>query len=570
MSTPRHAQDQPVAASDPVVPGPAGQMGPPAAEPGQLTRRPWWSRWALVAAVAFAGVVLFAAYLQTSRTQPVNSDGASQALQAWDMLHGNLLLHGWWLSDVPFYTTELPEYMLVEAIHGLNADALHVGAALTYTLLVLMAALLARGEATGGPAVTRMLLAAGIVLAPQLGSGTYVLLLNPDHVGSSVVMMAILLLLDRAGRRWWVPIVVGVLLAWVLVADSVVLYTGIIPLLVVCGVRVYQELVARRQPYTVVRFELALAAAAAASVLVAMIATAVIHAHGGYYAWPAVPGVVPLAKVPSNLRIGLEGIALLFGCDLTGMKLGLSAGFALLHLVGLALAGWAVGLGVRRFFRETSLVTRVLTVAVLINLAGYLVSTTVLTPVNAREIAAVLPFSAVLAGRLLADRLTAARLAPVLVAVLLGYGLALAHDAAQPSVPADDSQLTSWLAHHHFRYGLAGYWRASVVSLTSGGHVQVRPVCYGHQGFTTDRWESQSSWYDTGLHDANFLVMNPHGGYGGLHSLSDGGWKNCFPPRYSQVVAAFGKPAHVYRVGPDKVLVWDKNLLAQLDVTGTP
>jgi hypothetical protein len=573
MSTSRRVHGRPAPSGGPVAPGPvasgpAGQPGPPVAAPPQAPRRPWWSRWAGPLAVALAGVVLFAAYLQTSRTQQVNSDGASQALQAWDMLHGNLLLHGWWLSDVSFYTTELPEYMLVEAVRGLNADVMHVGAAVTYTLLVLLAALLARGEATGRRAVARMLLAAGIVLAPQLGSGTYVLLLNPDHVGSSVVMMAILLLLDRAGRLWWVPAVTGVLLAWVLVADSIVLYTGVIPLLVACGTRVYQELVVRRQRYTQVRFELGLAAAAAVSVPVAMITTVLIHAHGGYYAWPAVPGLVTAAQAPGNLRIGLEGIALLFGCDLTGMKLGLNAAFALLHLIGLALACWAVLAGLRRFFRETSLVTRVLTVAVPVNLAGYLLSTTVLTPVNAREIAAILPFSAVLAGRLLADRLTATRLAPLLLAVLLGYGLALAHDAAQPNVPAQNRHLTTWLARHHFRYGLAGYWYASVVTLTSGGQVQVRPVCYGHQGFTTDRWEAQSAWYDPALHNANFLVTNPHGGYGGLHSLSHGGWKNCFPPHYSQVVAAFGQPAHVYRAGPDRVLVWDKNLLAQLDAAG--
>ena len=41
----------------------------------------------------------FAAYLQLARTRAVNSDGASNALQAWDMLHGNLLLRGWSLSD---------------------------------------------------------------------------------------------------------------------------------------------------------------------------------------------------------------------------------------------------------------------------------------------------------------------------------------------------------------------------------------------------------------------------------------------------------------------------------------
>ena len=83
-------------------------------------------RWAGPVLFVAAAVVAFACYLRMSRTVAVNSDGATNALQAWDMLHGNLLLHGWWLSDVSFYTTELPEYMLVELVHGLNADVVHV------------------------------------------------------------------------------------------------------------------------------------------------------------------------------------------------------------------------------------------------------------------------------------------------------------------------------------------------------------------------------------------------------------------------------------------------------------
>ena len=564
--------DQHLATSGRAAPGLADPARPDGAAPagtgpsgltGPRIRR--LARWMLF---VLAGLALWFCYLRLSRTQAVDADGASQALQAWDMLHGNLLLRGWWVSDVSFYTTELPEYMLAESVRGLNADVMHVAASLTYTLLVLFAALLARGRATGRPAVIRMLLAAGIMLAPQLGSGTFVLLLNPDHTGSSVAMMAILLVLDRAPRRWWVVAGVGGLLAWVLVADTVVLYTGVIPLVLVCGVRVYQEVVRRQQPAAQVRFELMLAAAAAASVPVGIGAAVLIHASGGYFAWPAGPGLVPLSGLPHNLRLGLEGIALLFGCDFAAVHGAAGIAFALLHVVGVVLAAWAVGVGVRRFFSETSLVTRVLTAAVLINLVGYVLSTSVLTPVNAREMAAVLPFSAVLAGRLLADRLTAARLAhvlvPVLAVALLGYGLALVYDAAQPPVPAQNARLTAWLGRHHYDYGLAGYWYGNGVTLTSGARVRVRPVCYGRGRFTTERWEAQTSWYDPGLHRADFLVMNPRGGYGGLHSLSDGGWASCHPPSYRQVVAAFGRPAHVYRVGPDKVLVWDRNLLARL------
>ena len=82
-----------------------------------LRLRPW-----AVTAVWVLGVIAaFACYLQLARTRAVNSDGAGQALQAWDMLHGNLLLHGWSLGDVSYYTTELPQYMLVELVRGLNA-----------------------------------------------------------------------------------------------------------------------------------------------------------------------------------------------------------------------------------------------------------------------------------------------------------------------------------------------------------------------------------------------------------------------------------------------------------------
>jgi hypothetical protein len=132
----------------------------------------------------------FTVYLRLAETRAVNSDGASQALQAWDRLHGNPLLHGWTVSDVSFYTTELPQYALVELIRGLRADVVDVAAAMTYTLVVLVAALVAKGNARGRQALARVAVAAGIMLAPQLGSGTNVLLSVasrlPDAVSRAV------------------------------------------------------------------------------------------------------------------------------------------------------------------------------------------------------------------------------------------------------------------------------------------------------------------------------------------------------------------------------------------------
>src|SRR5271166_5124708 len=179
-------------AGDDEAPGPAGSAGFPGSR-----LRPW----AVTAAWVLGVIAAFAANLQLARTRAVNSDGASQALQAWDMLHGNLLLHGWLLGDVSYYSTELPQYMLVEFGRGLNADVVHVAAAITYTLATLLAALLAKGTATGRQAVVRVLIAVGIMLAPQLSSGVNILLSSPDHIGTSVPVMAVWLILDHARPR---------------------------------------------------------------------------------------------------------------------------------------------------------------------------------------------------------------------------------------------------------------------------------------------------------------------------------------------------------------------------------
>ena len=170
--------------------------------------RPWLP-WSVGAMLAVSG--LFVLYLRQAMTWRVDSDAAANAMQAWDMLHGNVLLHGWWLSDVAFYTTELPEYVLVEAVRGLRPDVVHVCSALTYTLLVLSAALLAKGRAHGREGIVRALVAAGIMLAPGIFRGTDALLGAPNHTGTGVPVLLILLLLDRAEGwqdrklRWLVP-----------------------------------------------------------------------------------------------------------------------------------------------------------------------------------------------------------------------------------------------------------------------------------------------------------------------------------------------------------------------------
>ena len=61
-----------------------------------------------------ASLLLFLCYVRVSGTVPVTADGGNNAMQAWDMLHGNWLLRGWVLGDASYFATELPGILLID------------------------------------------------------------------------------------------------------------------------------------------------------------------------------------------------------------------------------------------------------------------------------------------------------------------------------------------------------------------------------------------------------------------------------------------------------------------------
>src|SRR5579859_2058082 len=282
-----------------------------------------WRRWLILVAwplgLAVAGVALYLCYLALSRTQEVTSDGASIALQAWDMLHGNPLLRGWTVTDVSFYTTEVPEWAIVEWVRGLNADVLHAAAAITYTLVVLTAGLLGRGQAKGREGMVRLFISAGIVSAPQAGAGVFILVFQPDHTGTSVPLLLTWLVLDRAPRKWFVPPIIALMLAWAVIADQLILLIAVAPLAVVSAVRAYQILVQRREGWRVGWFDVSLLVAAGAGVEISRIVLKEISAHGGYTVLQVPAGVAPVKEMSAHLWLLVQSISGIYGADLFGM-----------------------------------------------------------------------------------------------------------------------------------------------------------------------------------------------------------------------------------------------------------
>jgi hypothetical protein len=168
-----------------------------------------------------------------------------------------------------------------------------------------------------------------------------------------------------------------------------------------------------------------------------------------------------------------------------------------------------------------------------------------------REIASVLPFGAVLAGRLLAGHLTRIRMLPALAAAGCCYILALACYVSQPSVAAHDQALSGWLARHHLTTGLGSYAEGNSVVLDSGGAVHLYAPGW-FAGRVVPGWhEAKASDFDPKAHDANFVVTTHQDG------------ENFFIPT-TWIIRAFGEPARIYHYRAWTIMTWRKNLLTEL------
>jgi hypothetical protein len=570
----------------------AGQA-PGAAVPSGRRRLLAIGIWGGCALVALA---LWAAYVRLSQTFPADSDGASIALQAWQMLHGNPLLRGWVLADVSFYTTELPQYMLVELVTGLNANVIHIAAGMTYTLALIGAAVLAAGRARGWAAVIGAAIAAGIMLDPQGADGVLVLLSSPDHIGTSVPIMLGWLILDRTRPSWPAAVAVSLVLGWAGVADSLVTYAAIVPLVLVVVIRLADALirdrdVPRRRTLAARRHEIALAVGAIAATVVAHLMLRLISALGGFVSPGPVSPVAPLGHIVRySLPVVGHGLLLLFGADF----LDYHGVILVLHLVSVILVLVGVGLTVRYFLAGRDLVAQLLLAGIVVNLAVFIASTDVSGLPTMREIDVVLPFSAALAGRQLGPRIagalaarsrssqtssqTAAPTAPrtsprprtawlsrpaaagllvVLGLVGVEYTTGLARAISPPVPVSSEQRLAAWLEAHQLNNGLAGYWQSNVLTLSSKDKVRVRLVDIGYrlhpQILVRGTRESYADWYDPTANTADFVVLAP--GTGQFPGFTD----------LAVVTATFGQPTLTYHYAGYTILVWPHtNLLTEI------
>jgi hypothetical protein len=520
--------------------------GPAAPEREDAAARGAKRRWLPAAAWVAGALALFGLLLRISLTGRIDSDGANNALQAWDLLHGHLLLHGWEIGDANFYFFELPLNAITAAVFGLGNFAMHVASAITYLLVAVCAVALAVTDSRGPARVIRAAVVVTVMAAPLLTlQSVKTLLEEPSHIGTSVFILLAFLLIDltirleaRLRAKFAVPLLFVILCAGQF-SDLTVRYVALPAIVLVCGCR---ALAARRLRSP----DAAFVAAAVVSLPVVVAMSAVSRHLGGFVADAPRSRPAPVHLWRHQAIVTWGNLRLLYGgVSAPGTRLGaLGTGFGMLCLVvslaGLVWVAWR--------WRRATRAELMLGIAIVVNFALNLVSTLVHVD-NPHEIAAVLPCGAVLAARLVPARVANPMVAFAAIAVAgLAAVIPLAACAVAPLDQPTTAPLTAWLEAHGLKYGLAGYWDSSSATLQSGDKVQIRTFNLNLR-VTRSYYEVNNFWYDPAQHDATFIVADPGPG------------RN-YP--VAPIERAFGKPVGTYPVANFIVLVYRQNLLPVL------
>jgi hypothetical protein len=517
------------------APVPPGPESPPEGGPGPGTEPAGRRR---LAAAAWLGgsLALTALLVRISLTARVMSDGGNNALQAWDLLHGHLLLHGWQIGDANYYFLELPLMALTEALFGLGDLAEHVSSALTYTLITAAAVAVAVAGSRGAARVVRGAAVLAVMAAPLFAGTVFLVLEEPDHTGTSLFILGSFLLIDRLpARRLTAPLLLVILTAGQF-EDLTVRYVAVPAIIAVCA---YRALAARspRSPDTL------LAGTALVSVpLSALFSKFWVHIGGFTTAQPR-GGLAPAHEWPHHVLITLANIRVLFGgAPVAGVVPGWKGYFglacALAGAFGFAWVAWR--------WRRASRAEQLIAAGIVVNVGLCVVSSFATAGNAAHELAAVLPCGAALAARALVPariRGTKAALASVTAAALIA-ALPLAYAATRPTFHSPKAPLAAWLEAHGLTYGLGSYDDGATVTVLTGNRTQLQVLHVGAGKLGRSHYEVRQDWYYPAQHDATFAVANP---------------AQHLP--VSVFLHHFGKPAATYKVDNWTVMVYKKNLL---------
>ena len=517
-----------------------------------LSQRSYW----LIAGGVIVALALFYAAFWPKLAMRATSDQATAVLRAQDVLHGNLLLHDWYLSTDNMLFTDVYPTAAAILLVGKSPLVMELAPTLIFVALLLSLVWVAQSETNREASpITLLVLLTAVAVVP-LRHNAPLLLSGPDHVGTLTMMLLAMGLLQPmtaqancSNRGSLLRLLAAAIITFLAVfSDPAAWVFFIVPCALAWCISGLNHL----RPFSRTFVTVVLTAAAA----IATVAHGETRNLGGFINAPSVFGAefIHLSRVPQSFAYQTASLVGLFGFNIFGEHLGiwplLMMGRGLLAIAAVAFVLRQLTLLVRGTSGDWICDVSALG-AVCMFAAGWLSLPGFIAHSQKMPDRFVLP-SFVLASLVLARSL------PIYVirhglnrrwlwalagAVILSVLPLLGRWIVWNPQPKLQQFVAQQLERQGLTRGMADYWNASIITVVTRGKVTVVPIQAAGSQLAPYHWLSKKDWFTRKAPPCHFLIYDP---------------QSTEPTANVVAEHCFGPPDHVYRYARLRVMVWNK------------
>lgn len=482
----------------------------------------------------------------------VHSDAASIILETQDILEGNILLSGWNLSTVSFYTTDILLYILMSIFFGPTSKLLYVVPAIIYAAIVVLSMFITY-RFNNDYKVMKTFLVFILLGIPSTNVMSF-FLNGPIHMGtifllllSFLILQYIDILIDR--RNIILFIIYFSTLSFAIIGDDFGIYFGALPIIISCIL----SLIRKRN----VKNKLIILIITLISITFSKLLLYIIEITGGFI----IPGetsatFLDYSLIFTNIMFSIEQLLYLFDANFFGQEIfSITTLSSILRCLILVIFIISTIYTIKNYINE-SLLTQVLVLSIILNYCAYTFSGYMTGDLHL--VRYLLPFY--IFGSILIININKIKLLRrksifyILFCIFLIFAISSISKIPHTSYTSAENKfdhLSNFLEQKGLYNGFGEYWASNIVTLESENEIKIRAVIPIENSLFSFNWLSKEEWYKEG---ANFFVIDSA--------------NNRYDDYIKATYNTFGSPSETYEHNGFTVLIWDKNiapLLANAD-----
>ena len=417
---------------------------------------------------------------------PPNTDAATVLLLGKDMSEGNYLLHGWMLSTVPFYFTEVSFYAIASILFGYSSELAYIIPPAMYATVIFLIYRLSTNKSLAlALIIFYFVFPADMAVTSMLSACI--------HMGTYIFMIGCLIFTEKYIKTEKILFVYfsTILSSMAIFSDNISVYIYVAPLTLAAMFLLHKE---RKKKYLIIM------AGLFSSYLISK-AIGFLFLNLGSFTLPGLTDVkiVEYDNILVNINTAVSGTLLFFNADIFGEQITPS-----LHLLSKAIrfAGVValIYFTFRNLFKNRSVIDICLSLSILIMTSAYIGSN---LPRNIWTIRYLVPVF--IMAVILLSRSKFNKKSIILLIAFLGIISGIKTININGSTDNRYNQIScirEKINEHKVNYGYAPF--AFTNSVGVNGDIKIANILFNNNEIKRDNWLTNSEWYNKGN---NFFIL---------------------------------------------------------------